>query len=581
LTDYRHPAQNLDGTMTLSTTDEPYTIDRRRYRKILSFFTLVIAHVLWWDFFLGRFLGRRVRSTRPVRFRRLARRFRELAVEMGGVMIKLGQFLSSRADVLPPEITEELSGLQDEVPPVPLAEVMAVLAAELGDVGEHFARFEPEPVAAASLGQAHRAWLAPGAAGHLPAGQSPVIVKVQRLGIDTLIRTDLAALQVVARWFMRYGPIRRRANVPALLEEFAATLWEEVDYVAEAGNAERFGLMFAADPGIRIPAVYREHSTGRVLVLEDVSGIKITDVALMDAAGVDRGEVAQRLLDAYFLQIFKEGFFHADPHPGNLFVIPDESAPNGRGQPFQLSFVDFGMVGHVEELMGDNLRRVLVGLTKRDARDLTEAYNELGFFLPGADLERIAAAQEEVLDKLWGRNLLQLNQVDPREFQVIGREFRDLLFEFPFQIPQDFIYLGRAMGLLSGLSTMLDPTINPWHLAERYGRQIVSAEEIWSFSRDAVLRWARMYLALPMQASRVLTAAEEGKLRVRAAPDRQMIRRLEHIERRAGRPNWSIVSAAFVLSGTLLYLGGEPLLALAAWGLGALTFAVSIVRGGL
>ncbi|HEX6386787.1 MAG TPA: AarF/UbiB family protein, partial [Anaerolineae bacterium] len=256
--------------MTLAEPDDPSLITDNRYRRILSFFAGVIAHLVWWDILGGRLPVIRgwVRRTRPNRLRRQARHFRSLAIEMGGVLIKLGQFLSARVDVLPPEITDELQDLQDEVPPEEPGRILAVLRAELGNVPAHFACVETEPLAAASLGQAHRAWLLPREAG-AQLGDA-VVVKVQRPNIDNIVRTDLAALRVVARWTMRYGPIRRRADVPALMDEFAHTLWEELDYESEADNAERFAEMYADDERVYIPAVYRQHSTERVIVLENV-----------------------------------------------------------------------------------------------------------------------------------------------------------------------------------------------------------------------------------------------------------------------------------------------------------------------
>jgi predicted unusual protein kinase regulating ubiquinone biosynthesis (AarF/ABC1/UbiB family) len=563
--------------MTAPMIDSHEELIAGRYRQILWFFARVIFHLVWWDLLVGRIFREAVRRSRPRRLRRMSRRFRMLAVEMGGVLIKLGQFLSSRVDVLPPEITEELAGLQDEVPPVPFPDIESVLEAELGDVPAHFAYFDTNPLAAASLGQAHRGWLAPadGQAGsYRPRA---VVVKVQRPGIENIVRTDLAALQVVARWAMRYRPIRRRADVPALMDEFAVTLWEELDYESEADNAERFAEMFAENHDIRIPAVYRQHSTRRVLVLEDVSGIKITDVDGMVAAGVDPKEVAVRVLDAYFQQIFKEGFFHADPHPGNLFVQPLDTVGREGGRPFRLAFVDFGMVGHIERLMGDNLRRVLVSITQRDAWGLTQAYNDLGFFLPGADLDRIAEAQARVLDQIWGRNLLELSQPDPREIQELSSEFRDLLFEFPFQVPQDFIFLGRAFGMLSGLASLLDPGINPWHLLEQYGREIILSQEGLEFSMSAIAEWVRMFVSLPLQLQRVLTAAEAGRLRGQTGPDRALLRRLDRLERRISRPNWALIAAALLLSGTLLYLDGETTLATISWGLSAFFFLLMLL----
>ncbi|MFZ0548805.1 MAG: AarF/UbiB family protein [Candidatus Promineifilaceae bacterium] len=561
-------------TETITTSSN---IDRGRYRKILWFFGRVVAQLVLIDLVAGRVFKKWVRRTRPSRFRRMSRRFRELAIEMGGVQIKLGQFLSSRVDVLPPEVTEELAGLQDEVPPVPFSEISIVLQDELGNPADSFAYLDPIPLAAASLGQAHRARL------HSDNGHQPdVVVKVQRPGIADIVQTDLSALRVVARWAMRYKPIRRRADVPALLEEFSATLWEELDYHLEADNAEHFARMFARNPQVRIPAIHRQYSTRRVLVLENIDGIKITDIEAMNAAGIDHSEVAVRLMDTYFHQIFKEGFFHADPHPGNLFIQPipptNETAENG-SHPFRLAFVDFGMVGRVEELMGENLRKVLVSVTQRDARRLTEAYNELGFFLPGSDLNRITEAQASLLDHLWGRNMLELSQPDPQEIQELGREFRDILFEFPFQVPRNFVYLGRTLGMLSGLTTLLDPTINPWALIERYGQEIIRTREGREMTIATLLEWVQPLITLPAQAQRVLAAAESGRLKVQTTPDRTMLRRLERLERQVGHLNWNILLGVLFLSGTLLYINGETGLGITAWIVSLLIFLITLLTG--
>lgn len=539
---------------------EENAIDRVRYRRITWFFAGLILHLIWWDIFLRRIVPGRVLESRAERWRRLSRRFRQLAVEMGGVLIKLGQFLSSRVDVLPPEITEELKGLQDEVPPEDTEDILQVVAEELGDLSERFVEFERQPLAAASLGQVHRAWLrSHHNSGDGEPGRGPaVVVKVQRPGIVQTVQTDLAALRVVARWMMRYKPIRRRADMPALLEEFARTLWEELDYELEADNAERFAEMFAGDPEVYIPFVFRRHTTHRVLVLENVEAIKIVDVAGIEAAGVSRREVASRLLDTYFKQIFEEGFFHADPHPGNLFVQPlsDPSADGEEGpRPFSLVFVDFGMVGRIQSLMGENLRKVLVSVTQKDARALTEAYQDLGFFLPGADLARITQAQSQLLDELWGRNLLELTRPDPQEIQELSREFRDILFDFPFQVPHDFVYLGRCIGILSGLASLLDPQINPWYKVEQYGRSMIRRQEVRRAGWDTLVETLKPFVTLPTQLQRVLSAAERGELQLETTPDAGTQRRLQRIERKMTQLQVSVLAAAGLISGTLLYLG--------------------------
>lgn len=544
---------------TMIQDNNPETIDKVRYRRITRFFAGVVAHLVWWDVILRRVLPGRVLSSRSTRWRTIARRFRNIAVDMGGVLIKLGQFLSSRVDVLPLEITEELQGLQDEVPAVDIDSILDVLAQDLGDLGETFTEFERTPLAAASLGQAHRAWLPP------RTDTSPgtaVVVKVQRPGIVGVVQTDLAALRVVAQWAMRYRPIRRRANVPALMEEFAKTLWEELDYHAEVDNAERFREMFADNKGVQVPFVYRALCTGRVIVLENVEGLKLTDSETLEAHGIDPKQVAERLLDTYFFQIFKEGFFHADPHPGNLFILPvtsnqqpatDDQQPT-TSNPFRLVFIDFGMVGRISDKMSQNLQKWLLSVMQRDAQGLTEVYQDLGFFLPGADLDRITEAQTVVLDQIWGRNLLEMTRPDPREVQELGSEFRDILFEFPFQVPQDFIYLGRALGMLSGLASQLDPEINPWYQIEKYGREIVTGEAAQRAGFDAIIEFFKPFVSLPGQAQRTLTALERGQLRIQTVPDKATTRRLERIEKQLGRLQLSILGAAGLISATLLYL---------------------------
>ncbi|MDO5635525.1 MAG: AarF/UbiB family protein, partial [Micrococcus sp.] len=302
---------------------------RARYRRIVWFFARETAGFIWWEVVLRR-VGLRglANRTRARRNLRSAVRFRQLAISMGGLMIKLGQFMSARMDVVPPEITAELSGLQDEVPPVPFSALREVAEAELPlGLGEAYAWFDEQPLAAASLGQVHRARLHEADAADV--GFADVVVKVQRPHIQQIIETDLAALRRVGGWLARYKPVASRANVPRLVEEFAATSLAEVDYIAEAANAAEFAENFADDPRIRIPEIVWELSTRRVLTLQDVTAIKLSDPAAIEAAGISRGEVATVLVESYLQQIFVDSLFHADPHPGNLFVTPVPDAAPG------------------------------------------------------------------------------------------------------------------------------------------------------------------------------------------------------------------------------------------------------------
>src|SRR5436309_7449135 len=261
--------------------------------------------------------------------------FRQTAIQLGGLMIKLGQFLSSRADLLPEQALAVLISLQDEVPAEPFSHVVSVIEEELGQPVEHiFSYVERKATAAASLGQVHKAVLA-------STGEE-VAVKVQRPNIEQLVRMDLGSLKFVIRVIMRFVNTGTFVDLRGVYREFERTVYEEIDFVAEAANCKRFQEMFQDDPTIYIPAVYEQYSSRRLLVLEWIDGIKINDYAQLEAQGIDRLEIAQRTVHAYFHQFFEEGFFHADPHPGNIFV-----KPGTLGKVPIIEFVDFGMVGTI------------------------------------------------------------------------------------------------------------------------------------------------------------------------------------------------------------------------------------------
>ncbi|HEY3476702.1 MAG TPA: AarF/UbiB family protein, partial [Anaerolineales bacterium] len=347
---------------------------RARYRHIMAFFARATASFIFWEIVLPRIGLRAIaRRTRSRRLTQIAAQFRALAIRMGGVMIKVGQFLSARADVLPVEITEELSGLQDEVPPENFEAIRALAEAELGaPLEESFERFESEPLAAASLGQVHRARLRTD-----EDGFRDVVVKIQRPFIEQLIDVDFSALHRVAGWMIRYGPIRRRADVRALVAELEGTVQREIDYLSEGANAETFRQNFAEARRIRVPRVVWSRTTKRVLTLENVYAIKITDYDAITAAGIDRAEVAKVLFKAYLKQIFEDGFFHADPHPGNLFVTPRPAIEENEVN-WQLTFVDFGMAGRVPEHLSDGLREMMIGVGTRNAARVVASYQTLG-----------------------------------------------------------------------------------------------------------------------------------------------------------------------------------------------------------
>ncbi len=539
---------------------------RARTRRIVWFGARTVAHIIWWELIVRRGLGRAyVQRTATQRYSRLAREFRDLAVSMGGVLIKVGQFISSRVDVLPREVTDALADLQDEVPPERFEAIRAVVEAELGQpLPQAFAWFDDTVQAAASLGQTHRARLHNG---------ETVIVKVQRPGITLIVDTDLAAVRTVLGWIKDYPPLRRRADVMALLDEFSRTLYQELDYLHEAENALRFATNFAGMSEVIVPRLYRQLSTRRVLVMEDVEAIKISDMAQLEQAGVDRVQVAQQLFATYLKQIFEDGFFHADPHPGNLFVHPI-GEPHVRPRPFRLAFVDFGMTGQVAPGVRTQLRQALIGLSTRDTGRIVRAMDELGFFLPQADLRLVEKAMDQLFLRFYGITLTELRTLDLREIHSFIHQFRDLLFEMPIQVPHDYIYLGRTVSILLGMATSLDPNFNGWAAIQPYAEKLL-AEEVTGGLADW-LKQAGEFLntlwRMPFMADRFLTRALADQLVVRIVPSREIENEVTAVVSSMNRLTRTVLLAALLVSGTLLIINhyefwGTVLLVIAILGM--------------
>jgi len=532
---------------------------RTRYRRIMAFFAGVAINFIFWEVVLPR-LGLRAlaRRTRSNRYRRVAARFRRLAIRMGGVMIKVGQFLSSRLDVLPPEITEELADLQDEVPPEKFEDIRREAEADLGvPLSEKFESFEETPLAAASLGQVHRARLCVTD----PAGDfCDVVVKIQRPFIDQLIEVDLSALRQVGGWLQKYPPVAKRVDVPSLLEEFSTTIREEVDYLAEGRNAEIFGENFKDVLRVHVPRVVWSHTTRRVLTLEDVFAIKITDYDAITAAGIDRAEVARELLDTYLKQIFEDGFFHADPHPGNLFVTPLPGQTEDGKPAWQLTFVDFGMVGHVHDNLRDGLREMLIAMGMQDAARLVRSYQTLHVLLPSTDLKQLEQMSASMFDLFWGKSMDELRKLNPEEMFRFADRFRDLMYNMPFQLPQNLLMLGRTVAILSGMCTGLDNEFNLWNQLAPYATKLVSQEvgSNWRVWLDEAGNILKELIAIPSKAGRVLSQVERGDLTVQAPT---VSRQIVYLERAVNRLTGSLVFATLLIGGVMLYNAGKDLFA--------------------
>ncbi|GAB7303431.1 AarF/ABC1/UbiB kinase family protein [Clavibacter michiganensis] len=534
--------------------DAPET--RARYRRILRFAAWNLAVTWWYELFLPRVGLRRIADrTRTRRMKLFARRFRVLAVELGGLMIKVGQFMSSRLDVLPPEITAELEDLQDEVPAVPFPEIRALAERELGmPLADAFAWVDETPVAAASLGQAHRAILGP--IDSADTGLTGAVIKVQRPGIDDIVRIDLAALRRIGGWLTHVRLVSDRVDAPALVEEFAETSLEEIDYLHEARSSARFQEMFAADERVAVPEIVWERSTRRVLTLEDVTAIKITDHAGLIAAGIDPVEVAPVFAAVMFDQLFADGFFHADPHPGNVFVTP--VADGSVAQGWMLTFIDFGMMGEVPPSTRRGLRKMLIAAASRDGKGLVDAARDIGVLLPSADTTQLELAMTRLFARFGGLGFAELREVDPREFRAFANEFQEVVRTLPFQLPDDFLLIIRAMSLTSGVCSALDPAFNLWDSVEPYAQRLIR-EERGNVVRDLGTRvsdTAGTLARLPGRLDALLTRIDDGALPI---SDPTLERRVGALERTLRRAVSALVFGGLLAGGVLLRPDDEAL----------------------
>jgi ubiquinone biosynthesis protein len=371
-------------------------------------------------------------------------RIRMALEELGPTFIKLGQILATRPDLIPMSLVHELRKLQDAVPPFASAAARDQIETSLGrPIGALFAAFDDAPLAAASIAQVHRAVLPDGA---------EVAVKVRRPGLAQVIGTDLEILRGLAALLEENAPELRAYAPTEIVEQFAQAIRLEIDFGHEASNMQRFARNFAGNPKVHVPVVYESHSSDAVLTMELVRGIKAKDMAALDAAGIDRKQLAQAGVEFCLRQVFDHGFFHADPHPGNLFVLP-----GGVIAP-----IDMGMMGELEPELIDALLELLVGILLRDAEKIARLFARLGLVDDDVDRVRLRRDVGELLDRYAS---VPIGDVDVAA--LIGRLF-EVLQRHRVRVPPELLLMGKALATVDGMARDLDPTLDPIEAVRPY-----------------------------------------------------------------------------------------------------------------
>ena len=450
---------------------------------------------------LGAIVGRRKKPPLPPDEQRVstARRFRDVLVELGPSFVKLGQILSSRPDVLPAAMIAELAGLQDAVPPFPMSEVRTVIETALKKpLEEVFASIEETPLASASIAQVHRAVLKNGDA---------VVVKVQRPGIEPTIRSDVTLLRLLARLLESSIEEMGIYQPTGIVDEFERHLLSELDFASEAGNLRAFAKVNAARDWIVIPRVYEEFSRRTVLVMSEIRGIKISDVPDGDPR-YDKKVLATRLIEAAFCQLFEDGLFHGDPHPGNLLVLEGN----------RLALLDLGSVGRLSKSMQETIVVLVLSISLRDADTVARLLYKVGIPDDRINLARFSSDIHEILDRYLG---LKLNDIDS---PTLLRDLLDLAMRYRIKVPKEYALLGKASITIEGIIRKLSPELDVAAVALPYAKRLLAERyNPQSFSGGAL----RLLLAantllqdVPTQLSQILMDLEGGKFSVRmVAPE--------------------------------------------------------------
>ncbi|WP_341395770.1 ABC1 kinase family protein [Arthrobacter sp. G119Y2] len=454
--------------------------------------------------------------------------------ELGPTFVKLGQLLSTRQDLLPPKYQQELAKLQDHAEPVPWEQIQRVLREALGEqVLSRFTSFDTTPLASASIGQVYGA--------RLP-GNRDVVVKIRRPGIDEEVNEDLDILQGLAGYAGRHWEAARDYDVPGLMDEFAETLRSELDYTQEARNARRFALNFEDNPAVRIPAVFDDFSTSTVLTQERLYGLKVTDTAALDAAGIDRKALAVTAADAEMKMVFDDGFFHADPHPGNIFVEPGGL----------IGLIDFGMVGEIDDKFRTQLSALFVAVIRKDPDRMASALVRMCARTRRVDRLKLRLDLQQLIRLYEGRTLGNA---------PVGRIINGalgIIRSHHLQLPREMALLLRMLIMTEGMGEVLDPDFSMGSTLAPYARRMA----VHQLNPVAVARrlgqvgaeTLELGAELPDQLRRLLNTLDFEGLEVHLRAE-ELAPLVERLERVGNRMVAAIFAAAFIRGVGELTLG--------------------------
>lgn len=515
---------------------------RRRFVDIWSF-VLTLLFKLWLYNKSWSYPGGVTEAKQATRRKTQAVWIRNTLLDLGPTFIKVGQLFSTRADIFPGEYVEELAKLQDKVPAFSYEQVEATIEKELGKkIPELFHSFEPIPLAAASLGQVHKAVL--------HTGES-VVVKVQRPGLKKLFEIDLQILKGITRYFQNHPKWGRGRDWLGIYEECCRILWEEIDYLNEGRNADTFRRNFRGYDWVNVPRVYWRYATSRVLTLEYLPGIKISQYEALEAAGLDRKAIARQGAQAYLLQLLNSGFFHADPHPGNIAV-----SANGA-----LIFYDFGMMGRIKSNVREGLMQTLFGIAQKDGDRVVQSLIDLGAIAPTDDMGPVRRSVQYMLDNFMDKPF------ENQSVAAISDDLYEIAYNQPFRFPATFTFVMRAFSTLEGVGKGLDPEFNFMEVAKPYAMQLMTdmnGSEGNSFLNELSRQAAQVSstaFGLPRRLEDTLEKLEQGdmRLRVRSIETERLLRRQSSIQLSI---SYALLISGFTLSATILVVKDYVWLAL-------------------